>query len=107
MSFGPDKEDFTVVRFRASLPYFLIVWLGIVLFLFVLSFLLKRQLQEYEIQDVEIRLNTYLANNPVSGLSGISRQSEAGALQGLSFIRFVKGGEQILLKKSQPTGRQK
>ena len=100
MSFGPGKEDLTVGRFRASLPYFLIFWLGIVLFLFVLSLLLKRQLQEYELQDVQIRLDTYLANNPVSGLSDISRQSEVRALQGLSFIRFVKGGEQILLAES-------
>ncbi len=100
MSFGPGKEDFSLARCRASLPYFLIVWLGIILFLFSLSFLLKRQLQEYELQDVRNRLNTYLANNPVSGLSDISRQREAGALQGLSFIRFVKGGEQILLAES-------
>jgi signal transduction histidine kinase len=100
MSFGPGKENFTVGRFRASLPYFLIVWLGILLFLFCLSFFLKQQVQEYEIRDVEDRLNIYLANNPASGLSDISGQGEAGALQGLSFIRFVKGGEQILLAES-------
>jgi signal transduction histidine kinase len=100
MSFVPGREDFTLARFRASFPFFLIVWIGIVLFLFVLSFFLKRQLQEYEIRDVESRLNTYLSDNPVSGLSDISRQGKTGSLQGLSFIRFVKGGEQILLAES-------
>ena len=104
MSFGPGKEDFTAARIRASLPSFLIVWLGVVLFLVFLLFFLKRQLQTAEIQDVEGRLAAYLADNPVSGLLDISRQpKEAGALRGLSFIRFVKSGEQILLAEDGST----
>jgi signal transduction histidine kinase len=98
MSFGLGREDFTATRIRASLPSFLIVWLGIVLFLVFLSFFLKQQLQTSELRDVEDRLAAYLANNPVSDLMAISRQhKEVGTLQGLSFIRFVKTGEQILL----------
>lgn len=98
MSFGLSKEDVTAARIRASLPYFLIVWLGIVLFLVFLSFFMKQQLQTSELRDVEDRLAAYLTNNPAPGLMDISRQhKEVGALQGLSFIRFVKSGEQILL----------
>ena len=104
MSFGPGREDLTAARIRASLPSFLIVWLGVVLFLVFLSFFLKRQLQISEIGDVEDRLAAYLANNPVSDLMDISRrQKEVGALQGLSFIRFVKSGEQILLAEDSST----
>ena len=98
MSFGLGREDVTAARIRASLPFFLIVWLGVILFLVFLSFFLKQQLQTSEIRDVEDRLAAYLANNPVSDLMDISRQHrEVGALRGLSFIRFVKSGEQILL----------
>ena len=98
MSFGLGREDVTAARIRASLPSFLVVWLGIVLFLVFLSIFLKQQLQTSEIRDVEGRLAAYLANNPVIDLMDISRQhKEVGALQGLSFIRFVKNGEQILL----------
>jgi signal transduction histidine kinase len=101
MSFVLGKRDFTAARFRAALPYFLILWLGIVLTLVCLTFFLKRQLQNEEICDVEKRLDSYLADNPISSLIDITGQkSAAGILQGLAFIRLVKSSDQVLLAES-------
>jgi signal transduction histidine kinase len=102
MSSVPVKENVPLIRMPVAVPSFLVLWLGMVLFLVFLSFSLKSQLREYERQDVERRLTAYLNNNPVSDLPlDISRlKGETGALQGLAFLRLVRNGEQILLAES-------
>jgi signal transduction histidine kinase len=101
MSFVPGKEDFAIARFRAAFPYFLILWLGIVLSLTFLTFSLKRHLQDSEMRDINKRLDSYLADNPLSGsIDIIGRKGDAGTLQGLAFLRLVKGGDQVLLAEN-------
>ena len=75
MSFVPAKEDFTVVRLKAALPFFLILWAAIIVFVVMLSAFLRQQLRESEIRDVEKRLDGYLAHHPVSAFGLEDRKS--------------------------------
>jgi signal transduction histidine kinase len=96
MSFVPGKDDFTLPRFRAALPCFLVLWLGVALTLAGLTYFMKGQLQGDEVREVEKRLDSYLASNPASDVFDVSKPKETGTLRGLSFIRLIKGSEQAL-----------
>jgi signal transduction histidine kinase len=100
MSFVPGKENFTLPRFRAALPCFLVLWLGVALTLTGLTYFMKGQLQDDEVREVEKQLDSYLANNPASDMFDVSKPKETGTLRGLSFIRLIKGSEQALFAES-------
>ncbi len=102
MSFVPAKKKLSFAQVRFALPFFLVLWLGILLFVIVVTVSIKRQLKNDEIQDVEKRLSTYLAANPISSLNFdlTGQHGQTGGLHGLAFVRLIQSGEQILLAES-------
>ena len=102
MSSAPGRIP-SAAELMAALPFFLFLWLGILAFLLCLAFFIKGQLQDTDLREVENRLDSYLAGSPLSGLIDISRRrGEAGDLQGLVFIRFIRQGEQLLVSGTSP-----
>ncbi len=102
MSSEPVRKGYYAARFRFALPFFLILWLAVILFIVAVSLIVKKQMEDDQIRDVGRRLAGFLAVNPVSASSfDFSQQrGETGELKGLAFIRMVRNGEQILLAQS-------
>ncbi len=102
MSFVLSKRDISLSRFRAALPVFFLLWSGCVLFLVLITQVMKVQLQEVERRDVNSRLEYFLkqATAYSHNLQMLENIKGVGFLQGLDFIRLVKGSEQVLLTES-------
>lgn len=77
--------------------YFLIFWLGTLLFLGSFLYLVGNQLKKQERVDIHSYVNRYLSETFPSGptFTAFKRDGGSIALQGLSFVRMVSNREQV------------
>ncbi len=102
MSFVLKKSDFSLGRIRAALPVFFLLWSVCILFLVVVTLVIKLQLQKAEQRDVHSRLDYFLQQTTAFShrLEILEHGNNIVFLQGLAFVRIVKGGEQVLFTES-------
>ncbi len=98
MCFVPARVKRTVVR---SFPFFLAVFLSLLLFLSGVLFFIKMQLQDHCSRDVGLRLEKYLQERSTNALILNATQRKNGGLHGLSFVRLISDDEQFLYAESQ------
>jgi signal transduction histidine kinase len=103
MSFVLSREDFTRSRLFSALPLFLVLWGSCLVFILCGTFFVKIQLQEVEKKDVENRLQYFLSKTTVfsRNLDIFELGNDVTVLQGLTFVRLVKGREQLLLTENE------
>lgn len=92
-----SKWDIFRSRTALSFFYFLIFWLGFLLFLGLFSYSVRNQLISQERAEINKHLAHYVSRTFPSGPTFLAFKREGGAiaLQGLSFVRMVRGHEQV------------
>lgn len=102
MSFDRGRK-FRKSQFFSALPGCLLLWGGVVVCIASATLFIKVQLQKVEKNDVENRLQYFLSRTTV--LSGnfdiFKHDNQLKVLQGLTFVRFVRGQEQLLLTENE------
>ena len=97
-----NREDFSWSRSRKALPVFLLLWFGGALLATVFIFIVRFQLHEIERNETGKLLTDYLSVNHSHNIyPGPRNARTAGSLQGLSFIRMIRGDDHIILVDGQ------
>jgi signal transduction histidine kinase len=93
-----SREDFTWSRFRKALPPFLLLWSGSALLAFTYLMVVRTQLHAIERSETEKLLTTYLSiNHPANFHPGTQHLQGGTPLQGLLFIRMIRGRDHIIV----------
>ncbi len=93
-----SREDFSWSRFRKALPPFLLLWTGSALLAFAYLIFVRTQLHEIERTETEKLLTAYLStNHPANFRPGTQHLHGGSPLQGLLFIRMIRGGDHIIV----------
>ncbi len=102
MYFAPIRKVLFPDRFPVVLSMWLLLWSFCLLLLIIVSLVVKLQLQEVERKDINSRLTSFLKQTSVysQNLRLLEQAKGAGFLQGLDFLRLVKGSEQVLLTEN-------
>ena len=98
MSLSLSREDFSWSRMRKALPPFLLLWIGSALFAFAYLVFIRTQLHEIEQSETEKLLTAYLStNHPANFHPGTQHLQGGSPLQGLLFIRMIRGRDHIIV----------
>ncbi len=105
MFFALTKGDLSLSRFHRALPIFMVLSFFCFIFLYAVTITIKHQLQEAERSDVQARLQYYLQRTTLfsHNFDILEHNRNVIFLQGLSFIRLVKGEEQVLFTENDTT----
>ncbi len=95
---GLSREDFSWSRCGKALPPFLLLWLGGALLASIYLLVIRTQLHAIERNETEQLLTGYLSfNHPTNIHPGLQHLQGGSPLQGLLFIRMVRGGDHIIV----------
>lgn len=98
MSCVLTKDDFSLGRLKAAVPFFLCLFLSFAVLLAVLTYGVRRQLVQAELTETSRLLSVYLEKSSGSAFTfGLSGQSDPERLAGLAFIRLTRGRDRLLL----------
>ena len=97
-----SREDFSWSRAKKVLPVFLLLWGGGLLLAMLYLFTVRSHLQTMERDQTEKQLDAYLAENRSTNLSAGALQLQRNTqLQGLFFIRIMRGSDQVVVVGEQ------
>lgn len=95
-------NDFSLSRFRLAVPGFLVMWLCVQMGLGIFLLLAQKELKEQSVEEVNSSLSGYIQKNLETKQSSVFRKKSGGRdLNGLNFVRFVSGGEHVLLTQTK------
>ncbi len=93
-----NKKDFSWARSKKAIPVFLLLWFGGILLAIMYLVAFKSHLSTVERQETEKLLTDYLkANQAAQIYSGLLRIRDSHPLQGLTFVRLIRGTEHVIL----------
>jgi len=92
------REDFSWSRIVKALPVFLLLWFGGMLLALICLFTVRAELHVIERNETEKLLTDYLSiNHSINIYSDPRHMQNGNSLQGLTFIRMIRGSDHIIL----------
>lgn len=98
MFFGLAKADFALVRWKAALPFFLLIFLSFLALVSIFTEILKHQITRAELYETEQMVERYLEEkSSIRGQLGLQSPNDRTHLSGLSFVRVARKNDRLLL----------
>lgn len=95
---GCTEKDFAPARWKAALPFFLLIFLSFVVLVSLLMFGFRHELAGAELRATHHLLSLYLNENSSARLQvGPVLSGDRSRLSGLGFVRITRGHDRLIL----------